>query len=253
MDIYKIEIYKKGMFEECTPYISQQDTNTFALKFSAPDTAFVGDKIIFDASNQIYTTEKINTFNWMIEDSLYTENTISLNYKAEESGLKKIQLLVETEKDNNFCYSKTITVLPISMKNNTIVNSNNNATNNNANALLVLEPLYFDLNKYTIREDALEIINSNITKLKQNERYTIVISSHCDSRGSFDYNKRLSQKRANAVIAYMIKKGISRSRISSVLSLGESQLFNECADGVNCEESQHQMNRRVEFKFIEGK
>jgi len=77
----------------------------------------------------------------------------------------------------------------------------------------------------------------------------IELSSHTDSRGSNLYNQKLSQSRADAAVAYILSKGISKSRIIAV-GYGESRLVNGCSDGVNCSEQQHQENRRTEFQIV---
>ena len=78
---------------------------------------------------------------------------------------------------------------------------------------------------------------------------TIELSSHTDSRGSDDYNLKLSQNRADAAVAYIVGKGISKNRIVAK-GYGETKLVNECANGVDCSEAKHQENRRTEFKIV---
>ena len=73
------------------------------------------------------------------------------------------------------------------------------------------------------------------------------MGSHTDSRATFDYNNKLSQRRANAAVTYIISKGIDPARITAK-GYGESQLVNGCSDNVPCTEDQHQQNRRTEFK-----
>jgi outer membrane protein OmpA-like peptidoglycan-associated protein len=75
----------------------------------------------------------------------------------------------------------------------------------------------------------------------------IEISSHTDSRSSKQYNLKLSQQRADAVVDYFLKNGIAKDRISGI-GYGESRLVNRCADGVDCTEEEHAQNRRTEFK-----
>jgi outer membrane protein OmpA-like peptidoglycan-associated protein len=50
-------------------------------------------------------------------------------------------------------------------------------------------------------------------------------------------------------VDYIVSQGISRDRISGK-GYGESQLLNRCADGVNCTEAEHAINRRTEMKVI---
>jgi len=78
---------------------------------------------------------------------------------------------------------------------------------------------------------------------------SVEIASHTDSRGSKEYNRSLSERRAQAVSNYLISKGINSSRITSN-GYGESRLTNRCADGVSCTEREHLANRRTQFRVI---
>ena len=80
----------------------------------------------------------------------------------------------------------------------------------------------------------------------------IDIRSHTDCRQTAKYNMGLSDRRAKSTKAWLVKNGINTSRISAK-GYGESQLLNECADGVECTEEQHAVNRRTEFKVTQLK
>jgi len=111
-----------------------------------------------------------------------------------------------------------------------------------------LSNLYYDYDKYNIRPDA-EIDLEHVYKL-MNMYKTMRISllSHTDSRGTDDYNARLSQKRAIAARDYLIAKGISPDRLGS-LGVGEELPVNECTNDVDCDEDAHQLNRRTEIQI----
>ena len=64
------------------------------------------------------------------------------------------------------------------------------------------------------------------------------------------YNQWLSERRAQRTVDYVVSKGISKDRIVYE-AFGETQLANECADGVYCTEEKHSKNRRSEFLNIE--
>ncbi|MNR41311.1 Photosystem I chlorophyll a apoprotein [compost metagenome] len=72
------------------------------------------------------------------------------------------------------------------------------------------------------------------------------IRSFTDSRATFKYNETLSYKRAKSTINWLVEKGIDKERLTGK-GYGETQLLNNCADGVKCTEEQHQINRRSEF------
>lgn len=116
--------------------------------------------------------------------------------------------------------------------------------------IIRLSNLYYDLDKFYIRTDAGQELNHVYELLRAYPTMKIALMSHTDARGSDRYNTRLSQKRAFSARDYLIAKGISPDRVSSV-GLGETMLVNECSDGVNCSEEEHQLNRRTEIKITE--
>lgn len=118
--------------------------------------------------------------------------------------------------------------------------------------LYQINPIFYDLDKSDIRSDAAEELEKIVQFLKDNEIVTIELGSHTDSRASGPYNLKLSQRRAESAVKYITSKGISPERIKAK-GYGETQLINECSDGVNCTEEQHQQNRRTEFKITQIK
>ncbi len=111
-----------------------------------------------------------------------------------------------------------------------------------------LSNLYYDYDKFNIRTDAeidLEHVYDLLTTYKTMK---ISLLSHTDSRGTDEYNARLSQKRALAARSYLIKKGINPNRLTS-LGVGEDLPVNNCTNDVNCKEFEHQLNRRTELQI----
>ena len=113
----------------------------------------------------------------------------------------------------------------------------------------VLEDLFYDLNKYNIRPDAAVVLDKLAKILVDNPNIRVEIGSHTDSRGASDANMKLSQNRSESVVAYLIGKGITKSRLVAK-GYGESQLVNKCADGVPCTEVEHQANRRTVIEIL---
>ena len=112
--------------------------------------------------------------------------------------------------------------------------------------LLGLNPIYFDLNKYSIRSDAEIELTKVFNAMIRFPELIVRIESHTDSRSPQSYNLRLSQNRATSTRNWLIQRGIAPSRLSA-FGFGESQLINRCADGVPCTEAEHQLNRRSMF------
>lgn len=116
--------------------------------------------------------------------------------------------------------------------------------------LLQLSTIYFDLNKFDIRPDAEVEIQKVIVAMEKYPSLRIKVNAHTDSRGNDAYNLWLSQKRADATVKYMIKKGLSADRLGGE-GFGEEKLLNECGNGVSCSKEKHQLNRRSEFIILE--
>jgi len=115
--------------------------------------------------------------------------------------------------------------------------------------VLEINQIYFDLDKSNIREDAIEPLEKIVEALVMYPEIKIEIGSHTDSRQHRKYNKLLSQRRADATMAYLIKRGIAPERLTAK-GYGESQLVNHCADAVQCTEAEHQQNRRSSFVIV---
>ncbi|MCX6246765.1 MAG: OmpA family protein [Bacteroidetes bacterium] len=111
-----------------------------------------------------------------------------------------------------------------------------------------LENIYYDFDKWNIRKDAEPSLNNLVRIMKENS-ITVELGSHTDCRGSDEYNARLSQRRAESAVQYIISTGIEASRITAH-GYGETQLTNKCSNGVPCTEAEHQANRRTEFKVL---
>jgi outer membrane protein OmpA-like peptidoglycan-associated protein len=111
---------------------------------------------------------------------------------------------------------------------------------------IVLENIYYDLDKAAIRPDAALELDKLVKILKDNPGIRIELSSHTDVRATDAYNDDLSQRRAESAVAYLVSQGIAADRLQAK-GYGERQLIVENAQT----EEEHQVNRRTEFKVIE--
>jgi outer membrane protein OmpA-like peptidoglycan-associated protein len=112
-----------------------------------------------------------------------------------------------------------------------------------------LQNILFDLDKYAIKDAAKKELNRLVRFMQDNPSVKVELSSHTDCRNTDAYNQTLSQNRANASVDYVVSQGIARDRLVGK-GYGESKLLNRCADGVNCSEAEHSINRRTEMKVI---
>ncbi|WP_281226883.1 OmpA family protein [Flavobacterium aquiphilum] len=109
--------------------------------------------------------------------------------------------------------------------------------------------IYFDLDKSNIRKDAAFELAKVLAVMQEFPEIKIEVRSHTDSRQSVKYNMKLSDKRAKATVDWLVKNGIGSERLIGN-GYGESQLVNNCSDGVPCTEEEHQANRRSEFIIV---
>ncbi|MEP2279764.1 OmpA family protein [Maribacter sp.] len=115
---------------------------------------------------------------------------------------------------------------------------------------LNIEPIYFDFDKYFIREDARNSIEKVLAYLNEYPSVKVQVRSHTDSRAKDSYNMKLSANRAKATAEYLVAAGIPSNRISYE-GYGETELTNDCDNNVPCSKEKHQLNRRSEFVVVE--
>jgi outer membrane protein OmpA-like peptidoglycan-associated protein len=113
-----------------------------------------------------------------------------------------------------------------------------------------VDNIYYNFDKWDLLPKSKEVLDRLVRIMKENPELKAELGSHTDCRGTDAYNMKLSQKRSDSAVKYIISKGISSDRIISK-GYGETQLVNNCDDGVPCTEEQHRMNRRTEFKILE--
>ena len=121
-----------------------------------------------------------------------------------------------------------------------------------AGTRIELKNIYYDLAKWNIRPDAAKELDKLVNVLNEYPDLQIRLESHTDSRGSDEFNMELSQKRSKSAYDYLVSKGIAPDRVEHV-GLGETQLVNQCDDGVDCTEEQHAENRRTVVEILKAK
>lgn len=109
-----------------------------------------------------------------------------------------------------------------------------------------LNNVFFDFDKWDLRPESYVELDRVVKLLKENPAIEIEMSAHTDSKGSDDYNYKLSDERARSVMEYILSKGIARSRIISQ-GYGENKPVVE-----NDTDENRQLNRRVEFTILKN-
>ncbi len=115
-----------------------------------------------------------------------------------------------------------------------------------AGTTIVLRNIFFDFDKATLRPESKTELERVYELLKSNPRMKVRIAGHTDSRGSDEYNQRLSEARAKSVYEYLVSRGISADRLSYI-GYGESRPID-----TNDTDEGRQNNRRVELEVLEN-
>jgi peptidoglycan-associated lipoprotein len=106
-----------------------------------------------------------------------------------------------------------------------------------------VQDVFFDFDKYDIRNDARTTLQDNARMLKEHGGGGLVLEGNCDERGTTEYNLALGQRRADAVKAYLKDLGVDVGQVQTV-SYGEERPFAPGHD-----ETAWSQNRRVHFRF----
>ena len=136
---------------------------------------------------------------------------------------------------------------------------------------VLIDNIFYEFNRAKLTASSTAALNELVAMLEQNPNITIELGAHCDNRGEDDYNQRLSQARAEAVVSYLVSKGIEKERLTAV-GYGESEpkevnkkvaeqyefleegdsLTEEFINTLENEQQElcHQLNRRTEFRVI---
>ncbi len=108
-----------------------------------------------------------------------------------------------------------------------------------------LAMIFFDYDRYEIRNDAGPVLEANAQWLKSYPTVKILVEGHCDERGTEEYNLALGEKRARSAMNYLVSLGISPERVR-IISYGKSQPLDPGHD-----ENAWAKNRRAQFLIIE--
>ncbi|MDO9593946.1 MAG: OmpA family protein [Lutibacter sp.] len=154
---------------------------------------------------------------------LYVPSEIDFTVNAKGDINKNIQLLIESYDD-----------------------AEQNVITEAGKTQIKINPIYFDFDKWNIRPDAALELNNVVALMKKHTDMQLEIGAHTDARGSNEYNLKLSHKRAQSVLEYLMSQGILENKLKSV-GYGETQPLNNCVEPKMCSEAEYSINRRCEF------
>lgn len=108
----------------------------------------------------------------------------------------------------------------------------------------VMQPVYFDFDKSTLKDDSKAVLARNAEWLRTNSQVRVQVEGHADERGTEEYNLALAERRAEAVKSYLTSLGIEGNRLNTI-SYGEERP----ADSGHGDTAWSK-NRRSEFKAM---
>ncbi len=224
-------------FKQTKPLSCVVDINGVVTDEKTGDLMPQSTVSLLDADNKVVDQMVVG------DDAAYSfklECGSNYSIKAEKDGFSVAEEFIQTPNVTTTLEQPLAVAKTIEEKVNEIQIGDNVAE------ALGLTKIYFDFDKSNIRPDAEVQLQKILAYMNAYPTSEIDIRSHTDSRASDGYNIKLSDRRAKSTRAYLIMKGISPNRLTAA-GYGEYQLVNECSNGVECTEEQHDLNRRSEF------
>ncbi|MCK0130383.1 OmpA family protein [Flavobacteriaceae bacterium F08102] len=203
------------------------------------------------ATGEFYDKEEhiINTANYRNAPALvankFLTKTIDFDALYASNGHKKASKLPTTESKEGVVEQQK----DVKITSNYTLPRNGMESLENVADLPKVNAIYFDFDKAYIKRTEIPQLDEIVNLMKENPDVSIELSAYTDSRGPKAYNLFLSQRRLKSTMNYLIKKGISKDRLSGK-GYGEENILNKCIDGVPCSREEHRKNRRTEFNFI---
>ena len=206
-----------------------------------PNTTFLGLKVIENATIELPRFDQVaESFQFLHSDKSGKAQTVIPKSSQFKLKVSKIGYLTQEENVNADIPSKDGDTI--------VVEKTITLSKIYKNVEITLNNIYYDYDKWNIRADAAQSLDTLVDILVKNPTIKIQLSSHTDCRGKDTYNETLSQKRAESVVQYLIQKGIAADRLTAK-GYGESMPIETC-ECTKCTEEQHQRNRRTTFKIL---
>lgn len=251
-DIYKLVLGIPQEEPEPEPVIVEKEPQPLILLVGTvsgkeyenpndPKSAYLGNARLADAVVEILGLNAESTF----IERIVADGQGNFEIEIEPNS----ELKVSGSKVEYFSASKNVRTFEANAKDTTIINVDLVLDRIFKQQEIVMDNIYYDLDSFEIRDDAKPVLDKLALLLQDNPNIQIELGAHTDSRGQDRYNQELSAKRAASVVRYVAKRGVDPQRMRS-RGYGESALVNDCVDGANCSEEEHQINRRTTFKVI---
>lgn len=186
--------------------------------------------------------------------SFFSESTTTGdggNFSFRLQGNEEFEVLIEKEG----YYSQSVPVNTIGMKQGVI--DLNQARDLAMEPILIGEPQPFRYIRWAqsgtqLDPQAKAELDVLAERLTVNPELVIELAVHSDARGDAEEQRKLCQKRADALVTYLVGKGIAKDRLQAK-GYGSSRPLNHCVPGVQCSEEEHAVNRRNEYVVLSAK
>lgn len=186
------------------------------------------------ASVELINIEKNITESWVKSDSITGEYLIVLTQGAEYAlYVTKDGYLFTSQ---NFNYSTIKDFKPIIQ--------NIELERAKEGSIAILNNIFFEFDKYDLQEKSKTEMDAIIKFLNGNPALKVEIGGHTDNVGAIGYNQQLSEKRAQSVYEYLVKRGISKTHLVAKGYGSDKPIV------ANTSEENRRMNRRIEFKIL---
>jgi peptidoglycan-associated lipoprotein len=232
-DIYLV--YRK-------PVAIAVEFETFSEKFQLKDVLID----VFASKNGVF--EKVDSSSSKSYSHFISlDSEILYKFVARKDGHASDSMTINTvgvRKDTVFNYSFVLSA-------ESVLDADSGEEIVKINEAIRLNNIYYDFDDDQILSDAEQDLEYLLELLNKYPEMVIELSSHTDSRGSDEYNKDLSKRRAQSAKRWLTEREVSPGRIRAI-GYGETKLLNQCKNGVSCTEEEHRLNRRTEFKIVEG-
>lgn len=206
-----------------------------------------GGMVLDCETNKPLQGAKITLLDSMQKAVEVQQSGIAGNYMFEVEMNKKYRVVIE--KDNYFSKNYTFNTEQLSMV-DSMMNPTVCLKRFEINKPIVINDIFYDYNKATLRPESKLILDSLYYLLLDNPKMEIELGAHTDSKGTDAYNLKLSNARAKSCVDYLVGKGIPTSRVVSK-GYGESRPVapNTLPNGKDNPDGR-QLNRRTEFKVL---
>jgi outer membrane protein OmpA-like peptidoglycan-associated protein/YHS domain-containing protein len=229
--------------EQLVAYFEKPLVDIFSKKAAEVkiDSSFVMKGIIMDAATKAPLKARLNLIDIDLSQAIGTAISDSVTGAYQVSFPKPKNYGIEINAKDYMFYLDVVDLSKVTTRE---VLKNFTLNKIKAGTKVVLKNIYFETGKAVLKEESFVELDKVVGFLKENTDLKIEISGHTDNVGGLAYNIKLSGNRAQAVVDYLVSKGIAQEQLIAK-GYGPNQPI-----APNTNAKGRQLNRRVEFKIL---